>query len=211
MKLYSYFRSSASYRVRIALNLKCAEYTIEPVNLADGEQGKSLYLEKNSQGLVPALELDNGKILTQSIAIIEFLDQIILGNRLIPEDKILGAQARALASAVISEMQPLNNLRVLKYLGHVLDLSNEQVTDWYHNWVKLGFDFLEDSIKEPFCLGEEVSLVDCCLVPQTYNAYRFKFDVSKYPKIETVYRNCLELQAFQNASPEAQLDFTKSL
>ena len=209
MKLYSYFRSSASYRVRIALNLKKVKYVIKPINIVSGEQREKDYLEKNKQGLVPLLELDTGEILTQSGAIIEFLDETFPEMRLIPTDKFLAAEARALAAVITNEVQPLNNLRVLNYIRDVANFDQSQVTDWYHTWIRSGFDALENSIKKPFCLGSTVSLVECCLIPQIYNAYRFNFDMSKYPKIEKIYKLCLELEPFQKASPEAQPDCPK--
>ena len=206
MKLYSYFRSSASYRVRIALNIKKVNYDIEPINIVNGEQRESTYLEKNKQGLVPALELDTGEILTQSSAIIEFLDHAFPEIPLIPSDKVLAAKARALGSIITNEIQPLNNLRVLEYIRDVEKFDSSQVTKWYHTWLRSGFDALENSIVKPFCLGETITIIECCLIPQVYNAHRFKFDMSNYPKIQRVCKLCLELESFQRASPEAQPD-----
>ncbi len=211
MKLYSYFRSSASYRVRIALNVKKVKYDIESINIVNGEQKESDYLEKNKQGLVPALELDTGEILTQSGAIIEFLDDAFPEIPLIPSDKVLAAKARALGSIITNEIQPLNNLRVLEYIRDIEKFDPSQVTKWYHTWLRSGFDALENSIRKPFCLGETVTIIECCLIPQVYNAHRFKFDMSNYPKIERIYKLCLELESFQRASPEAQPDYPENL
>ncbi|MCG7545986.1 maleylacetoacetate isomerase [Pseudoalteromonas sp. MM17-2] len=208
MKLYSYFRSSAAYRVRIALNLKELEHDIVPVNLLKSEQRGEPYLSKNPQGLLPAIETEQG-VLSQSLAILEWLDEIAPQAPLVRGDAWEKAQIRALAYAIAVDIHPINNLRVLKYLTAELNVSDEQKTKWYQDWIVTGFDSLENQIGEgPFCFGSAPTLADICLVPQVFNALRFKVDMDRYPKIMAVYEHCNTLKAFADAAPQQQVDAT---
>lgn len=212
LRLYSYYRSSAAYRVRLALNLKGIEYRQQPVNLAAGGQDAQSYLAVNAQGLVPALELPCGAVLTQSMAILEWLEEQYPQPPLYPSDAIARARARSLAGIVACEIHPLNNLRVLRYLEHALAVSEERRTDWYHHWIKQSFAVIEAELTPgPYALGDAVSVVDVLLVPQVYNALRFELDMQAWPCILSVYRACGQLQAFQSAAPEAQTDHTAQL
>ncbi|MCS5712414.1 maleylacetoacetate isomerase [Candidatus Berkiella aquae] len=207
MKLYDYFRSSASFRVRIALNLKGIAYDLHHVHLVKegGQQLQSLYANINPQKLVPSLESDDG-LLTQSLAIIEFLDEQYPEPALLPQDAILRAHVRAFAQHIACEIHPLNNLRVLRYLVHSLNITEEQKISWYHHWLREGFNGLEALLSQNqpqrFCFGDSPTLADLCLVPQIYNALRFEFDMSAYPRLNQVNEQCLKLDAFQKALPE---------
>ncbi|WP_172439726.1 maleylacetoacetate isomerase [Pseudoalteromonas piscicida] len=206
MKLYTYFRSSAAYRVRIALNLKGLEHELIPVNLLKSEQSGEAYLHKNGQGLLPALETEHG-VLAQSLAILEWLEETQSGAALLPQDPWQKAQVRNFCYAVACDIHPIDNLRVLKYLSNELGVTDDQKNEWYRHWVIEGFNKLEPMIGAgPFCFGTEPSLADVCLVPQVFNALRFKVDMSVYPKISRVYEHCNTLEAFSNAAPENQPD-----
>lgn len=206
MKLYSYFRSSAAYRVRIALNLKQLDHEILPVNLLKSEQQDKAYLDKNPQGLLPALETEQG-ILTQSLAIIEWLEEMYPQVKLLGDDPWQRAQIRALSHSIAMDIHPVNNLRVLKYLSNTLKVTDEQKTTWYQDWIRTGFDALEKQLgNHTYCAGEQPSLADICLVPQVFNALRFKVDMSAYPKIMAIYEQCNTLKAFVDAAPEQQID-----
>ena len=212
MKLYDYFRSSAAYRVRIALNLKGKEYTHIPVNLLKGEEGEAVYRELNPQGLVPTLE-DAGQILTQSLAICEYLEERYPQPPLLPGDAMERARIRSLALAVACDIHPVNNLRLLKYLVTELGASEEQKLAWYRHWINEGFEAIETMLSSSdqtgtFCHGDSPSLADLCLVPQVYNARRFEVDLAPFPKIVRIEANCLGLEAFQKATPEKQPDST---
>lgn len=206
MELYSYFRSSAAYRVRLALNLKCVEHHLTPVNLLTGEHRGDAYLALNPQGLVPALKLDNGQIITQSTAILEWLEEQFPTPPLYPEDPVERAKVRAFCCTVACDIHPIDNLRVLKYLTGELGVSDEQKTAWYHHWIKLGFDALEPQITGPYCYGERFTMADVYLIPQVYNALRFNLDMQSYPKIQAVYDKCNQHPAFSEARPEKQPD-----
>ncbi len=207
LQLYSYFRSSAAYRVRIALNLKSVEYEQIGVNLVKAEQRGPEYLALNPQGLVPSLRLEDGTVLTQSGAMLEWLEETYPQPRLYPADPIERARCRALCSAIACDIHPLNNLRVLKYLSGELGVSDEQKTTWYQHWIALGFDSLEGQLSgSPYALGDSPTMADVYLIPQVYNALRFKQDMSGYPRIQATYQACNELAAFQAAAPEAQPD-----
>lgn len=209
MLLYSYFRSSAAYRVRIALNLKGIDYQQLPVNLVAGDQKSAEYLELNPQGLVPALRLESGEVIAQSTAILEWLEEAYPAKSLLPENAYGRASARAMVNGIACDIHPLNNLRVLKYLSAELRVSDEEKNNWYCHWIHEGFTSLEKQIKAaPYALGESVSLVDVYLVPQVFNALRFKVDLSSYPKIQAVYKACNTLDAFVQAAPENQPDAT---
>jgi maleylacetoacetate isomerase len=212
MKLYDYFRSSAAYRVRIALNLKdvkLADRTF--VHLRMGNQRAQDYLALNPQGLVPALELDDGRVLTQSLAIIEYLDETHPSPPLLPKDAAGRARVRAIALGIACEIHPLNNLRVLNYLTGTLGATDAQRNGWYKYWIDVGFEALERQLERDddtgtFCHGESPTLADVCLVPQLANARRFKVDVSPYPTLTRVEAACNALPAFAQAAPSQQPD-----
>ncbi|MEI4551910.1 maleylacetoacetate isomerase [Pseudoalteromonas spongiae] len=206
MKLYTYFRSSAAYRVRIALNLKALDHEMVPVNLLKSEQQSDDYLNVNPQGLLPALETEKG-MLGQSLAILEYLDEIHPQTPLLPNDPWQKAQVRSFAYAIACDIHPIDNLRVLKYLTGELNVTEEQKTAWYLHWIEIGFEKLEKQIgATDFCCGDTPSLADVCLVPQVFNALRFGLDMAQFPKINAIYQRCNSIQAFIDAAPENQLD-----
>ncbi len=210
IKLYGYYRSSAAYRVRIALFLKGLEWESIPVNLFIGEQNKTDYLSINPQGLVPAIQLDK-QLFTQSLAIIEWLDEKHPNNALLPTNLIEKVQVRALAYQVAMDIHPLNNLRVTKFLTNELGANEEQKLKWYRHWITQGFEALELSIDKlgsngNYCFGGCAGLADTCLIPQVYNALRFDCDLAPYPLIRSIYQHCNSLDPFQKALPEAQAD-----
>lgn len=210
MKLYGYFRSSAAYRVRIALNLKGMAVEHVPVHLVKdgGEQKLPSYLARNPQGLVPALELDDGTILTQSLAIIEYLDTVQPSPRLIPGDPITAAKVRAIALAIACEIHPLNNLRVLNYLKNPLQHNQDEVDAWYRHWLlEGGLNAVEQMLPgDDFCFGNAPTLADCCLIPQLFNARRYNTALDHLPKILRVEKTCETLAAFAAAHPSRQPD-----
>ena len=209
IQLYSYFRSSAAYRVRIALNLKGIKYEQLPINLVTNEQNSPEYLTVNPQGLVPAIELEDGTTITQSTAILEWVDEKYPEPPLYPHAALLRAKARSLCNIIACDIHPLNNLRVLKYLSEEFNVSEDQKTTWYYHWISKGFSSLEESFSSgSFALGQNVSMVDVYLIPQVYNALRFKMDMTKYPNIIRIYHSCNELEAFVSAAPESQADST---
>jgi maleylacetoacetate isomerase len=206
MKLYTYFRSSAAYRVRIALNLKGIKHEMVGVNLLKSEQISPEYLAVNPQGLLPALETDQGQ-LSQSLAILEYLDEIHAEVPLMPSEPWQKAQVRSLAYAVACDIHPIDNLRVLKYLTNELEVTDQQKTDWYLHWIQIGFEKLEIQLGDSsFCFGDTPTLADICLVPQVFNALRFKLDMNQFPKIAAIYERCNALPAFKDAAPENQFD-----
>jgi maleylacetoacetate isomerase len=212
MKLYSYFRSSAAYRVRIALNVKRLnyEYVAKHLTRNGGEQRQAEYLEINPQGFVPALEHD-GKLITQSLAIIEYLDEVFPGPRLLPTDPGARACVRAMALLIACDIHPLNNLRVLNYLQGPLSQASDTIGEWYKHWIVEGFDALEALIAKhssaaKFCFGEDVTLADVLLVPQVANSRRYKMDLSPFPTLKKVTAHLETLPAFIAARPEAQPD-----
>ncbi|WP_250461032.1 maleylacetoacetate isomerase [Microbulbifer litoralis] len=208
MELHGYFRSSASYRVRIGLNLKGLQYDYRPVNLLKGEQRGEDYRKLNPQGLVPAL-VDGDRVLTQSLAILEWLEETHPAPALLPEDAVERARIRALAYSVASDIQPIQNLRVLRYLQSEYHLSNEQKQGWIQHWIHEGFCALEQQLDPgPFAAGEEPGLFECCLIPQIYSAERFGLDISGYPAIHRISQACAEIPAFAEARPEKQPDST---
>ena len=209
MKLYDYYRSSCSYRVRIALNLKNISYDCIPIHLLNqgGEQHTPSYRALNPEGVVPTLS-ENGHVLTQSIAIIEYLNEINPNPPLLPENPLDRAHVKSLALMIACDIHPLNNLRVLKYLQNEFQANDDDTQKWYHHWLKLGFDAFETTLEKltrttDVCSGHHVSLADICLIPQVYNAKRFKFDMTSYPLIEKINAHCLTLDAFKKASPIA--------
>lgn len=205
MILYDYFRSSAAYRVRIALNLKALDYQQIPVSLVDGEQRSAEHLARNPQGFVPAL-LDGELLLTQSLAICEYLDECYPQvTPLLPTSVGDRAKVRAMAMLVACDIHPVNNLRVLKYLASELDVNDTQKNQWYQHWVYQGFDALEEILAQnagEFSFADQLSLADVFLVPQVYNAHRFNCDMSRYPNINRVNDNCITLKAFADAHPD---------
>ena len=206
MKLYTYFRSSASFRVRIALHLKGLAYDYLPVHLARGEQKKPAFAAVTAEGLVPVLELDDDRRLTQSMAIIEYLDETHPQPPLLPADALGRARVRALAQIVACEIHPLNNLRVLKYLVGELKASEDAKNAWYRHWVRLGLESYEAQLATRSGLyshGDAPTLADCCLVPQIFNAQRFDCDLNGLPRTMAVFDACMKLDAFQQAQPSA--------
>ncbi|KFC66614.1 maleylacetoacetate isomerase [Massilia sp. LC238] len=212
MKLYTYFRSSAAYRVRIALNLKGLDYEAVPVHLLreGGQHLMGNYLTINPSGLVPALQ-DDRMTLTQSMAIIEYLDELHPMVPLLPRDAVGRARVRELAQIIACDIHPVNNLRVLKYLVKHLGLSEEAKTDWYRHWVIEGLRSLEAQLARNlgtgrFCHGDTPTIADCFLVPQVFNAQRFDIDVDAYPTIARINALCVDLPAFKAAHPSQQPD-----
>jgi maleylacetoacetate isomerase len=210
MKLYTYFRSSASYRVRIALALKGLAYEAEYVNLPRGEQQADSYRRVNPQGLVPALE-DGGRVLTQSLAIIEYLEERYPQPPLLPVEPFDRAYVRALAQIVACEIHPLNNLRTLKHIRSVYRLDDSGVNAWYRHWIAEGFAMLEGMLARErragrYCLGDAVTIADCCLVPQVFNAKRFDCDLAPYPIALGIFDECMRLDAFVATQPARQPD-----
>ncbi|TMO72228.1 maleylacetoacetate isomerase [Pseudoalteromonas sp. S3785] len=207
MKLYSYFRSSAAYRVRIALNLKGIEHDMQFVNLLKSEQLAQPYLDKNVQGLLPTIETEDG-VLAQSLAILEWLDESYPQTPLVYGNAWQKAQIRNISYAVACDIHPVNNLRVLKYLSNELNVNDEAKNKWYRHWVEVGFEKIESMLSEDcdFCVGDKPSLADICLVPQVFNALRFNVNMAAYPKIAAIYARCNALPAFNEAAPQNQRD-----
>jgi len=211
VKLYTFFRSSAAFRVRIALNLKGLAYELQPVSLPKGDHRRPEYARVNPQALVPMLELDDGTRLNQSLAIIEFLDQRYPQPPLVPEDALGRARVRSLALLIACEIHPLNNLRALNYLRKDLGLLEEQVNAWYRHWIAEGLAKLEAELTQSpgagsFCHGDAPTMADCCLVPQIFNAKRYKSDLTPYPMAMRVFEQCMQLEAFDRAQPSKQPD-----
>jgi len=211
--LRDFFRSSASYRVRIALNVKGIPYTRNPLKIREGEHRSAAYLALNPQGLVPALEHD-GAAVVQSLAIVEYLEEIAPEPPLLPRLPAERAAARSMAMVVACEMHPLCNLRVLEYLRTDLQQDEAAVTAWYHHWMTEGFAALEGMVgthgSERHCCGERLSVADVFLVPQIYNAERFGFNLVRYPRIVGIAAYLRGLPAFAAAAPERQPEFSVS-
>ena len=212
LQLYTYFRSSAAYRVRIALNLKGLPFESIPVHLVrhGGEQHGADYTRINPAHLVPAL-VDGDDTLSQSLAIIEYLEETHPTPALLPRDGAGRARVRALAQTVVCEIHPLNNLRVLRYLTQELNIDEAAKIKWIQHWIALGFAAFEAQLANSartgnFCHGHTPTLADCCLIPQLYNARRFDTPLEAYPNLLRVEAACLALEAFQHARPEAQAD-----
>jgi maleylacetoacetate isomerase len=209
LKLYGYFRSSAAYRVRIALNLKQIDVHHVAVHLLKdgGRQRLPGYVEINPQSIVPTLELDDGTRITQSLAIMEYLDAVFPTPGLVPPEPVAAAKARAVALAIACEIHPLNNLRVLNYLKTQLGHSQADVDVWYRHWVLNGLQAVENMLPgNDFCFGEAPTIADCCLIPQLFNAHRFSLPIDNLEKIRRVERSCEKIRAFVVAHPSQQPD-----
>jgi maleylacetoacetate isomerase len=219
MILYGYPLSSASYRVRIALALKNLEVSSVTKDLRQDEHRQEAFLRLNPQGFVPALHLDDGEVLTQSIAIMEYLEEMYPEPPLLPQSPLARARVRAFCQLIACDVHPLNNLRVLTYLKRDLGLDKGVRDAWYHHWIQLGFEALERWLEQddafefaegrsrvagPFCYGDSPGMADACLVPQVYNARRLAVDLTPYPRIVAIDAACRALPAFERAAPERQ-------
>jgi maleylacetoacetate isomerase len=209
MILYGYPMSSASYRVRIALGLKGVEVTTVTKQLRRGEQRAKDFLELNPQGFVPVLSLDDGQALSQSLAIIEYLDEAYPHPPLLPTAPLERARVRAMSLLIACDIHPLNNLRVLQYLEGSLGETQGVRDTWYRHWIEVGFEALEEALgRDPargrFCFGDAPSLADVCLVPQVFNARRYSVDLVPFPRIVAIDAACHEIAAFASAAPEKQ-------
>lgn len=210
MKLYGYFRSSAAYRVRIALGLKGLDFEPGLIHLRKNDQFSSAYDAINPQHLIPSLE-DDGRVLHQSLAIIEYLDEAHPGPPLLPGDALGRARVRALAQMVACDIHPIDNLRVLKYLQDSLGADEKAVEDWFNHWIRLGFDAIERMLATSpdtgtFCHGDAPGLADICLIPQVHNARRYAMDLGGWPTISRIEAACLAMEAFDRARPDNQPD-----
>mgnify|MGYP003383138225 CR=1 FL=1 len=209
MILHGYFRSGSAFRTRIALNLKNLTAEQQAIHLRRGEQHSESYRRLNPQGLVPALELADD-VLTQSLAIIEYFDELHPDPPLLPSDAIGRARVRSLSLIIACDTHPLGNLRVLSYLHDELELSDDACANWYNHWIGLGLAAVEARLGEResgnFCHADAPGLADICLVPQVINAQRFGLDISRFTRINQVTANALQLDAFRNALPDRQPD-----
>jgi maleylacetoacetate isomerase len=209
VKLYSYFRSSAAYRVRIALNLKGLSYETVAVHLIKdgGHHKRPEYRAVNPQMRVPALALSSGDVLIQSLAIVEYLDEVYPEPALLPADALARAQVRALAQIIASDIHPLNNVGPLRYLKNPLKHEQAEIDAWYHHWILTGFEALEEMLRPgPYSFGSQVTIADICLVPQVFNARRLKVPLDAFPKIVGIDAALQKLPAFEKARPENQPD-----
>jgi maleylacetoacetate isomerase/maleylpyruvate isomerase len=210
VKLYTYFRSSAAFRVRIALNLKGLAYEPLFVHLAKGEHRKPEYSSVNPQALVPTLVLDDGTRLNQSLAIMEYLEETHPRPALLPGDALDKARVRSLSDLIACEIHPLNNLRVLQHLKRTLGQNEDQVNAWYRHWIADGLAKLEAELasgkQARFCHGDAPTMADCCLVPQIFNAKRYSCELAPYPTTMRAFEQCMKLDAFDRAQPSKQPD-----
>ena len=210
MQLYSFFNSSTSYRVRIALALKNLDFEYQGVNIRIGAQFAAEYVAKNPNKSVPLLIDNDGTQVTQSLAILSYLDEKYPQSRLVPADLVAKTRVLEVANAIACDMHPLNNLRILGYLSKELGVSEEQKKAWYNHWVVEGFDAVEALLARyghgRCCFGDEPTLADVCLIPQVANAQRFGCDLSAYTRILAIYQYCQTLPAFQQAAPANQPD-----
>lgn len=210
MKLYSFFNSSTSFRVRIALALKGLPYDYAAVNLRSGEQGKDAYRALSPAGIVPVL-VDGDVMLTQSLAIIDYLDQRHPMPRLVPEDALARSRVLEIAQTIACEIHPVNNIRVLKYLTGKLDVGEADKAAWYRHWVDEGLGAVESLLAKlpagAYCVGDAPTLADCCLVPQVANALRMGCDLSPFARVRAVYEHCMTQPAFIQAAPQNQPDY----
>ncbi|WP_027708987.1 maleylacetoacetate isomerase [Zooshikella ganghwensis] len=210
MKLYSYWRSSTTYRLRIALNIKQVTYDIIPVHLVKdgGEQFSPWYTELNPQQRVPVLDTGES-CLIQSMAILEWLDETYSEPPLLPADHLSRAQVRAMMQLIGCDIHPLNNIRVLKYLSEQLQVDDSAKQTWYQHWVIDGFRAFETLLKRhsgQYCWHDQLTLADVTLIPQVYNARRFQVELTEFPNVTKIYNHCMQHAAFKNASPDAQPD-----
>jgi maleylpyruvate isomerase len=212
MLYYGYFRSSASFRLRIALNLKGVAYEFKSIHLRKGDQFQDRYTKLNPQEQVPTLVTDRGDVLVQSPAILEWLEETHPAPPLLPADPIERARVRALAMAVGCDIHPIDNLRVLTYLQKALQVTEGQFEDWFNHWISLGFRGLEAMLAGhpktgTYSHGDAPTLADVYLVPQVFNSFRFKLPLAPYPTIKRIFDNCMKLPAFDQAQPKNQPDF----
>lgn len=208
LRLYSYWRSSASYRVRIVLNLKGLAHEIIPVDLSDRAHRQERYLARTPEGFVPMLD-DHGELITQSMAICEYLEQIEPQPTLIPGDARMQAEVRSLCQVVACDIHPLNNLRVLNALRQQFSATEGERQHWYRHWVETGFEALEARLENNsgrYSVGDTPTLADCFLIPQMYNARRFDAGLDRFPRLLDIERHCLDLEAFRAAAPDQQAD-----
>jgi maleylacetoacetate isomerase/maleylpyruvate isomerase len=209
VKLYTYFRSSAAFRVRIALNLKGLAYEPVFIHLAKGEHRKPEYAAVDPQGLLPTL-IDEGNALSQSLAIIEYLEQKYPSPPLLPKDALGRARVRSVSLLIACEIHPLNNLRTLQHLKRALGQNEAQINAWYRHWIADGLEKLEADLARgrsaSFCYGDAPTMADCCLVPQIFNAERYQSDLAPYPTVMRIFDACMKLEAFQRAQPSKQPD-----
>jgi maleylacetoacetate isomerase/maleylpyruvate isomerase len=214
LTLYTYFRSSAAFRVRCALNLKGIAYAPEIVWLPTDEQKSDAYRTLNPQALVPTFVDDDGTTLNQSLAIIEYLDETRPGPKLLPADPRGRARVRALSQLVACEIHPVNNLRILKYLKHVLGHDQPTIDAWYRHWIAEGLSAFERELARGgtgrFCHGDAPTMADCCLVPQIFNARRFECPLDAYPSTMRVFESAMALPAFDAAQPSKQPDAARA-
>lgn len=204
MLLYDYFRSSAAFRLRIALNLKGLGYASVPVNLVANEQRQADYLQLNPLGLVPALATAEGELLTQSVAILEWLEEQYPAPPLLPADALGRGRVRAMVQTIACDIHPLNNLRVQRYLVDTLGASEEAKLAWYHHWIALGFAALEQQVTgDRYCYGDSPTFADACLLPQVFNARRFEQDLQPFPRLRAIATHLEQLPAFAAATPDA--------
>ena len=211
MKLYGYWRSSASYRVRIALALKGVEVEHIAVNLRTGEQGQAGHMSRNPQGYLPVLELEDGTQLTQSLAIMDYIDATFREPELMPRDAVERSKILAASLIIATDIHPIQNLSVLKYIRAEHGQDDEAVKDWCTHWIEKGFMALEAIAQQydtPFLMTEQPRFFECCLIPQVYNARRFGVDMDKFPKLKAIDAACNMLPAFRKALPENQVDAT---
>lgn len=216
LKLYSYFRSTAAYRVRIALSLKGLEHEVVAVHLLKdgGEHKQEAYLNRNPQGLVPMLETPEGD-LSQSLSIIEYLEEAYPNApSLLPESAVDRAHVRSIANHIACDIHPLNNLRVLQYLSNELEVTEEQKLTWYHHWLERGLSSVETKLESKpqatdFAFDDQPGLADICIVAQLYNAHRFDFDLSDYPNLRRIEATCAALPAFADSHPNKQIDYVE--
>jgi maleylacetoacetate isomerase len=210
VKLYTYFRSSAAFRVRIALHLKGLRYEPHAVSLPRGVHRQAEYASVNPQALVPTLVTDDGLHLAQSLAIMEYLEEAHPEPALLPRDMAGKARVRSLSLLVACEIHPLNNLRTLQYLKRELKLGEDQVNAWYRYWIAEGLGKLEAEMRAPltgkFSHGDAPTMADCCLVPQIFNAKRYNCDLAAYPTTVRAFEQCMKLEAFDRAQPAKQPD-----
>lgn len=207
LKLYDYFRSSAAFRARLALNYKGLEYEKIKINLLEGEQLTEQYSKLNPSGLVPVLITENGDSIRQSLAIIEYLEEVYPDNPILPKSPVDRAYVRSIALDVACDIHPINNLRVLKYLKNELGHDQEKVDKWYHNWIHKGLSSIEESLKSSknytgeYCFRDQFTLADICLLPQLVNGRRFNGDVSMYPTLLSIEAKCQKLEEIKRAYP----------